>query len=442
MRSPGGTEPVPHGDRWSAVFLPDGRGAVERGGYGDAPERVLGLRADGGNWVCDSVATRRVLDDVIARGESAEFTHVYEDPFCGPRALEFAFDPLVLDRARIGVTVRCTEITGRWAQARAARLHARMLEAMGEGVLLVSAQGVVRMANPAAEALLAGGGTLVGRNIVAFGARFDSFVRGEHDAAAAGTTAGTTFDLPRPDGSTAGASCTVRALGDDAGTRVVVLRDVTTERRLERELVDGVRRERERIARDLHDGVGQELTAVALLLRGLSEWMKRDRADVSAELDRVVQLVNGVIGGARSMAHGLFDAAMPERELVVALAELARSRNAVVGPAVVFTSSVSTAPALEPRVVTELVRIAQEATANALRHSGASRIDIRLVQERDVLSVVVEDDGRGLSPEPAGGGGMGIGIMQFRARAIGAQFEIGAREGGGTRVACAVRAAG
>lgn len=442
MRAPGATEHGHCADRWSAVFLPDGRGTVERGGYGDAPERALGLRSDGANWGCDSPTTRRLLDDVIARGESADLTHVYDDPFCGPRAFEFAFDPLVLDQTRVGVTVRCTEITGRWAQARAARLHARVLESVAEGVLLVGAHGVVRMANPGAEQLLGGGAKLVGRSVDAFGPAFAEFVRGCGDVGSPAPAAGTTFDLQLPDGTAVAASCTVRPLGDDAGMRVVVLRDVTAERRLERELVEAVRRERERIARDLHDGVGQELTAVSLLLRGLAEWTKRDRADVSAEIDRVVQLVNGVIGGTRTMAHGLFDASLPERDLVAALAELARSRNGIVGPAVTFTSSLAAALRLEPRVVMELVRIAHEATANALRHSGAGRIDIRLVGDESGIRLVVEDDGRGLPPDAPSSGGMGIGIMQYRARAVGGHLEIRARDGGGTRVECTVPAAG
>jgi signal transduction histidine kinase len=203
-----------------------------------------------------------------------------------------------------------------------------------------------------------------------------------------------------------------------------------------------VRRERERIARELHDGVGQELTAVALLLRGLSSWLKADRPDASAELDRVVQLVNGVIGGARSMAHELFESTIPDRDLVTALAELARSRNALAGPAVSFRSELVSLPALESRVGAELLRIAQEATANALRHGNASRVDIHLLEEHGAIRLVVEDDGRGLPPDAGTGGGLGLGIMRFRAHSLGAELELGPRDGGGTRVSCRVAVSG
>lgn len=426
-------------DRWSAFFLPDGRGTVERGGYGEAPELALGLRADGDRWVFESAATQRVFDDALARGAPAELIQVYDDPWLGPRRLEFLFDPIVIDGDRIGVVVHCAEVTGRDAQARAARLQARVLETMGEGVLLVDAQARVLMANPAAEMLLApAGGTLVGMDLASFGAEFARCVRGLPVETPPAPEGGTRFELVRGDGAAVSVSCTMRALeGERAG--VVVLRNLAERRRFERELVDTLRLERERIARDLHDGVGQELTAVALLLRGLAQWLKRDRADASEEIDRVVQLVNGVIGGTRSMAQGLHEAPAVERDLAKALTELARARTALVGPAVEFVSTLARAPQLEPRVVQELVRIVQEAIANALRHSGAAHIWIRLSGDGERVLLAVEDDGCGISPESATHGGMGIGIMRFRAHAIGAELELGAREGGGTRVACVVR---
>ncbi len=89
-----------------------------------------------------------------------------------------------------------------------------------------------------------------------------------------------------------------------------------------------------------------------------------------------------------------------------------------------------------------MYRIAQEAVQNALKHSGASAIEIELWIHPDKVRLAILDDGRGLPAESALGIGIGMRTMRFRASAIGAKLVIGHREGGGNSVVCEVPQAG
>lgn len=96
-----------------------------------------------------------------------------------------------------------------------------------------------------------------------------------------------------------------------------------------------------------------------------------------------------------------------------------------------------TAQLRDGHAAAQTYRLVQEALRNALRHSGARRVVLRVTAHDHGLEIAVEDDGRGL-PEQRYGPGMGLRIMQHRAEHIGTRLELSARPGGGTRVACLV----
>ena len=85
-----------------------------------------------------------------------------------------------------------------------------------------------------------------------------------------------------------------------------------------------------------------------------------------------------------------------------------------------------------------LYRIAQEALANAVRHSEASQIDILVAMEGSQLKLKIEDNGKGINTRAGTRSGMGLRTMQYRAQALGALLTVGSRVGGGTVVTCAV----
>jgi signal transduction histidine kinase len=216
--------------------------------------------------------------------------------------------------------------------------------------------------------------------------------------------------------------------------RAKVRLDEEAERRCQLELrfLEICERERRRFGQDLHDDTCQTLGGLAWIAsKAGHDAMKRDPE--SARLfSAMAKELNDALEQAYRIAQGLHPAILTECGLVGALGCLAERVNERIP--CVFEAS----PALPVPEAAELAffRIAQEAVANAIKHSGASRISItaRMVGENLVLSV--EDDGRGLDPAPRACRGMGRDIMEYRARAIGAELSIHSRKGRGTLVQC------
>lgn len=214
----------------------------------------------------------------------------------------------------------------------------------------------------------------------------------------------------------------------------IVTREVARRERLEREVLEVCEREPRRIGQDLHDGVCQHLTGVALLARSLHQALA-GRADAATPMaDRIARLIGEGIDQVRRVSHGLHPVADEPAGLMLALEELAaglRETGAIEG---VFDCPV--AVSLDDQgAATHLYRIAQEAVQNAVRHARATTVAIHLASDAAALTMRVSDDGSGI---PAGTfhGGLGMEIMNHRARAIGATLTIEPGAAGGTVVTC------
>lgn len=212
-----------------------------------------------------------------------------------------------------------------------------------------------------------------------------------------------------------------------------VTRDVTELRRLEKELLEISEREQLRIGHDLHDGIGQELTGIALLAQNLQQKLASQRLSESTDAARIAALVNGALEETRRLARGLSPIDLSPAGLHTALAGLATK----VQPALAGKCSVicrGEAHVQDDSVAVHLFRIAQEAVSNAARHASPSEIRIELDTIGGVLTLGIHDNGAGIAPN-GGSKGMGISVMRYRARMIGATLEI--RSGNfGTSVIC------
>lgn len=222
---------------------------------------------------------------------------------------------------------------------------------------------------------------------------------------------------------------------DGIGTGISIsVSDITERKRLEREVLDVSSRERQSIGRDLHDGLGQELTGIALMLRGLATKMQRRCPEVVEDVNEVVTLVNQSIESARALARGILPVRSDSGGLEFALQTLAaRSRDAY-GLEVVFRAEVWPELTLNETSASHLYRIAQEALTNAARHGHASRVDILLSATQTSFLLRITDNGAGIDTSAALGTGMGLKIMKYRAGMIGAKFDIAANAPRGTVV--------
>jgi PAS domain S-box-containing protein len=224
---------------------------------------------------------------------------------------------------------------------------------------------------------------------------------------------------------------------DGIGTGISIsMRDITERKRLEQEILDVSARERQSIGRDLHDGLGQELTGVALMLRALSSQIQSG-PDLADRLNEIVGHVNQSIETARTLARGLLPVRNETGGLPFALRALAARSRDLYGLEVNFRAEVARDFAFNETNASHLYRIAQEALTNAARHGRATLVDIFLRATSDGFSLRITDDGEGVVRAAVSSAGMGLKIMKYRADTIGAQFNIDANNPRGTVVTVA-----
>lgn len=220
---------------------------------------------------------------------------------------------------------------------------------------------------------------------------------------------------------------------------LVLIRDVTEQRALEREVVAAVGEERRRLGRDLHDGLCQHLAGLSLLVGSLvhrASSVGSHPLDAAA-LEQVGELIERALRESKQIARALHPIALEADGIAGALDDLAHSIVALYRiPCCAEVDLGDGQPSMP--TATELFRIAQEAASNAARHSGATKIRIRLMGDHEHLFLTVADDGVGMGrgSASAGGGGMGLRIMEHRANVLGAQLRIHTSAAGGTTVCC------
>ena len=206
---------------------------------------------------------------------------------------------------------------------------------------------------------------------------------------------------------------------------------------LEREVIETVENERRRIGHELHDGIGQHLTAALMAMNGMSNELKRVDPVYA---DKMLQLsgdMRDTITEVRSLSHGLSPVPLWEHGLEDALRSLAEITTRNAGVCCVFECP-ERVPAIYEATAGHLYRIAQEAVNNALKHAEAGEIRIGLEKREKNLVMEVDDDGCGLPDTMPKDGGIGLRVMQHRARMIGGKIELGPAPAGGTRIAIAV----
>jgi two-component system, NarL family, sensor histidine kinase UhpB len=220
-----------------------------------------------------------------------------------------------------------------------------------------------------------------------------------------------------------------------AGREVVALAEALNSMldRLEDERRESSRRalaaqegERARVARELHDEVGQALTAVALRAeRAVDEpWLHREA------LKEIAETVLGSLEDVHRIGRELRPEALDDLGLVNALIALC-SRVRRQGSLRVSRDLDGHLPPLSPEVELVIYRVAQEALTNALRHAHGTEVSVSLKRTDSSVVLLVSDDGRGL-PDPTGGSGLSG--MRERAMLIGAELELSSSPGRGTEI--------
>ncbi len=185
--------------------------------------------------------------------------------------------------------------------------------------------------------------------------------------------------------------------------------------------------ERSRIAQELHDGVGQSMTAVLLELTALAATAPPEARN---SLERVREGVRASLDEVRSVARHLRPHVLEDLGLRSALAALTNDLFGA-GDTLVRRGVLPGLPPLSDEVELVVFRVAQEALTNVARHAGARTVDVQLGVSGDQLVLTVADDGKGLAGRREGVGTRG---MRERAALVGGRLEVAGQDGGGTRV--------
>lgn len=217
---------------------------------------------------------------------------------------------------------------------------------------------------------------------------------------------------------------------------VGILRDISQRKEMEREVLEVAALEGRRIGQELHDGVGQELTGLGLMAGALVRQLPDEQPGKRIAV-RLVELLDRVHGKVRDLSHGLISVEVEAEGLRAALEDLAARTSEQSGIPVVFDCP---RPVLVPDHVasTQLLRIAQEAVSNALRHGQPQHIGLSLLAQPKEIRLTIQDDGIGIAVPSAANRGMGIHIMDYRAGLIGGMLQIGPASEGGTLVTCRI----
>ncbi len=218
---------------------------------------------------------------------------------------------------------------------------------------------------------------------------------------------------------------------------VGVVQDISERRHMADLLAQSVDRERTRIAADLHDGVGQELTGLAFGLSGAAAAYRRECPDAAREFAACSETARQALTRLREMSHSLLPLELRDVGFTGVCRQLAASVRCTLGIRAQFRFRGDKSHVPVDSAAEHLYRIAQEAVANAIKHGAAKRITMTLTADATKLLLTISDDGSGLNATHKSRG-VGMQIMRYRARLLGGVLALKAMRQGGTRLRCIV----
>jgi len=195
--------------------------------------------------------------------------------------------------------------------------------------------------------------------------------------------------------------------------------------------------ERQRIARELHDGVGQTLTALGMGLRGLADNMEKDTQHAVHQAGQLQELATDGLDELRHMVAGLHPPQLDDLGLVAAIRSLGREVSELSGISVNIINEMH-GRKLPPETRVVLFRIVQEALNNVVRHAFASEASVHLTCVKDQIQLEIRDNGQGFDQQMINGDlrhpKLGLLGMAERAALIGGTCQVHSKPGGGTSV--------
>ncbi|MBI4429400.1 MAG: PAS domain S-box protein [Ignavibacteriales bacterium] len=207
---------------------------------------------------------------------------------------------------------------------------------------------------------------------------------------------------------------------------------------LAKRVVEAQEEERQRIARELHDDVGQRLAAAKLQMEAMEDEFRNRKTSLFRQLQRSRKQVTALINEIRRISANLRPATLDDLGLVKALEVLCREFQQANNIKVRFVSDGHTQNGTDLHIETTLYRIAQEALSNVLKHAHSRSVEVQLQRKDDTMALMIRDYGRGFELQKAslrkGYSGFGLISMKERAMLIGGVFQLDSVPRKGTTV--------
>tara|TARA_B110000908_G_scaffold138073_1_gene164036 strand:- start:818 stop:1801 length:984 start_codon:yes stop_codon:yes gene_type:complete len=217
---------------------------------------------------------------------------------------------------------------------------------------------------------------------------------------------------------------------------ILTVQDITRWKNIEMSAVQSIietqENERRRIALEIHDGIGPQLSSSIYHLETIIDRIKENDPQTANELQSLVEVSNDVSEELRSVSHSLMPRVLLDFGIVAALQGLINRINASNKCRVEFINSFS-GEELDQAIELNLYRITQELLNNGVKHANATNIFVQLVKNGDRLTLMVEDNGRGFEMnELTNSDGIGLSNIEMRTKVLGGELNIDSSPNRGT----------
>ncbi|NMH88716.1 ATP-binding protein [Flavivirga algicola] len=201
-------------------------------------------------------------------------------------------------------------------------------------------------------------------------------------------------------------------------------------------IIENQEKEQNRIAKDVHDGIGQMLTGLKYNLESI------DISDIdktAVKIEHLKELTSNIIKGVRTATFNLTPPELADYGIVPAITKLTQELSKLTGKDIVLYNKTDFAERLDSLAEINIYRIVQEAINNAIKYADSTHILVSLSHSKNILSIVVDDDGKGFDPKKVkniktGEGGMGMTFMKERIKYINGRLFLNSEKNKGTRV--------
>lgn len=201
-------------------------------------------------------------------------------------------------------------------------------------------------------------------------------------------------------------------------------------------IIENQEKEQNRIAKDVHDGIGQMLTGLKYNLESI------DISDIdktATKIEHLKELATDIIKGVRTATFNLTPPELSDHGIVPAITKLTQELARLTGKNIVLFNKTDFNQRLDSLSEINIYRITQEAINNAMKYADSTHILVSLSHSKNILSIVIDDNGKGFDPSKVkkvknGDGGMGMTFMRERIKYIDGRLFLNSEEGKGTRV--------